>query len=400
MADRWIVRLAWASWWFSLVCLAGLIAFSVANNGNDPYRAAHSTGEVLLTLCVGVLLFQGMATVGLLITRREPHNVVGWLFCATPLLMMFGNVASGYGEYAQNTNPGVLPAGVVAGWLGWTWLAGLTLFATFVGLVFPDGRLPGRRWRPVAWLGAVSLTCLWLGMFLGGGRLDAPLDRYRAPAGIPGVRYLELAVIAIPVLFALGVASMVVRYRRGGAVERAQLRWVVAAVVVNAVYLVLSTIVESVWRQLPDAVFLGVLALIPAAIGIAILRYRLYEIDVIIRKTLVYGGVLAGLGAVYLSVVALVGLLFQSLSGRSDALAVTISTLVVVAAFHPVRRRAQRAVDRRFYRSRYDARRAAETFSEHLRREADLEAVTGELVGVVERTLRPVHCSIWLSRGE
>ncbi len=338
-----------------------------------------------------------MATVGVLIARRDAGNAVGWIFCLSPLLMMAGNFFGTYGEYALNTNPGAAPAGVIAGQLGTCWIIGMTLFATYVPLLFPDGRLPGPRWRPVAWLGALGLAGLWIGVMFGPTTLDAPLERFHNPIGVEGLQYVVFAGLALPVVMVLGIASMIVRYRRGDQVERAQLRWFVASVCAFALFDVLSILADATGLlTLPDFAFLVVLWLVPASVGIAILRYRLYDIDVIIRRTLAYGALIVALGAVYLVGVYAIGEVLRAATGSSGALAVTLSTLAVAAAFQPLRGRIQRAVDRRFYRAAYDGRAAVDAFSGTVQRQVDLDALTTELLHVIDTTVRPAHCSVWL----
>ena len=380
-----VVRLAWVSWWVTLLFEVGMIGFGLANFAGDP-RATGSRWVAALSVAAAILVFQSMATVGVLIVRRDPQNRVGWLFCASPLLMMAGNFASAYGEYALNTNPGVLPAGLVIAQLDWLWIYGMTLFASFVVLLFPDGRLLSRRWRPVAWLGVAALACLWTGVMLGVGRLDPPLHRYHNPFDIDGFQYLIVAGVALPVVMGLGIVSGIVRYRRGDPIERLQLRWFVTAVCGFGLFVVITVLLQVITGiGLPDFVFLAALWLVPVSVGIAILRYRLYEIDVIIRKTLVYAALAAtladGLPGWYLADHLGVSLV----TGQSSALAVTLSTLAVAAAFQPLRTRIQRTVDHRFYRRKYDATKSLEQFNNRLRQQIDLDALHTEVLGVVYR---------------
>ena len=273
----------------------------------------------------------------------------------------------------------------------------MTLFASFVVLLFPDGHLPSRRWRPVVWVGAVSLACAWTGLLLAPGRLDAPLHRFHNPLGIQGFQYLAVAGVAIPFVMIAGLVAGVVRYRRGDPVERLQLRWFVASVCAFAASVVLSAVIEGLTGvSTPDYVFLAVLWLVPASVGVAILRYRLYEIDVIIRKTLIYAVLVVALALVYLGGISLMGWAFRSLTGQSGALAVTLSTLAVAAAFQPLRTRIQRAVDHRFYRRAYDATQTLDAFTGRLRDQIDLDSLHGEVLRTVESTVQPRHVSLWL----
>ncbi len=396
LSGRMIVRLAVIAWAITLLFEIGLIGFGYANAVGDPLQHG-STANLLSSAAAAILVFQSMATIGVLIVRRDPQNRVGWLFCAAPLLMMAGNFFSTYGEYALNTNPGGLPAGVYAAQLNWLWIYGMTLFASFVVLLFPDGRLLTRRWRPVAWLGGVSLTCLWIGVMLAPGHIDPPLERFRNPIGIDGAQYLLAAGLLVPVVMVLGIVSGVLRYRRGGHVQRLQIRWFLTAVIAFAVCVVGSAVLSAAAGiETPDWVFLLLLLMVPASVGVAILRYRLYEIDVLIRKTLVYAGLVAALAVVYLAGISVLGWAFRSVTGQSGALAVTLSTLAVAAAFQPLRGRIQRAVDHRFYRRTYDAAQILDAFTGKLREEIELDNLHGEVLVAVHATVQPRHASLWL----
>jgi hypothetical protein len=219
------------------------------------------------------------------------------------------------------------------------------------------------------------------------------------------VAVLDYAVLVLAVTMVASAASLVVRFRRAGMVEREQVKWLAAAAGVSAwIYLVdlcISAVAggsgpQPVWRLLLDDTFVLSLGLIPVAIGIAVLRYRLYEIDVIIRRTLVYAALVSVLALLYVAVVYGIQAAVRSVSGQSGTLAVTVATLIVAAAFQPLRARIQRAVDHRFYRGRYDAARTLESFSGRLREQVEIETVSGEVLDVVRQTLRPAHVSLWL----
>ena len=321
------------------------------------------------------LFMLGFTVLGVLIARREPHNAVGWLFCAVPIGVLAGTVS---GMYAESG----LRGDTVVGWFStWTWLTALLAYALFVPLLFPDGRLPGRRWRLVGWADGVAL----LGVFVA-----AALD-----VDLLGVIFVVGSIALVPV----SLASVVVRYRRAGSTQRLQLRWCVFAVCAGFAGFILVSLLASVveWVQF---LYVFVYALLPMAVGVAMLRYRLYEIDVIIRRTLTYACLVAALAAVYLGGVALAGALLRQLTGSSSVLAVTLSTLVVALAFQPLRRRIQRAVDHRFARARYDANQAVDAFSGRLREQIDLDALSAELVAVVRRTVQPSQTTLWLRPTE
>ena len=395
-SGRMIVRLAVIAWVITLLFEIGLIGFGYANVVGDPY-VDDTVWDLLPTTIAAILVFQSMATIGVLIARRDPQNRVGWLFCAAPLLMMAGNFFSMYGEYALNTNPGALPGGVYAAQLNWLWIYGMTLFASYVVLLFPDGRLLTRRWRPVAWLGAVSLACLWIGVMFAPSDIDAPLSRFRNPFGIEGAQYLLAAAVLLPVVMVLGIVSGVLRYRRGGQVERLQIRWFLTAVIAFAACVVGGAVLSAATGvETPDYIFLTLLLMVPVSVGVAILRYRLYEIDVLIRKTLVYAVLVTSLAVVYLVGISVLGWAFRSVTGQSGALAVTLSTLAVAAAFQPLRGRIQGAVDHRFYRQTYDAAQTLDAFTGKLRDQIELDNLHNEVLVAVHATVQPRHASLWL----
>jgi hypothetical protein len=356
-----------AVWVAVLVLLASAAALALKWGDADAAGVAFAVELGLFML--------GFTVLGVLIARREPHNAVGWLFCAVPIGVLAGTVS---GMYAESG----LRGDTVVGWFStWTWLTALLAYALFVPLLFPDGRLPGRRWRLVGCADGVAL----LGVFVA-----AALD-----IDLLGVIFVVGSIALVPV----SLASVVVRYRRAGSTQRLQLRWCVFAVCAGFAGFILVSLLASVveWVQF---LYVFVYALLPMAVGVAMLRYRLYEIDVIIRRTLTYACLVAALAAVYLGGVALAGALLRQLTGSSSVLAVTLSTLVVALAFQPLRRRIQRAVDHRFARARYDANQAVDAFSGRLREQIDLDALSAELVAVVRRTVQPSQTTLWLRPTE
>jgi hypothetical protein len=321
-----------------------------------------------IELAVFLLIF---AVLGILIARREPHNPVGWLFCVVPVGVLTGTVT---GIYAESGHPG----DSIVGWFSsWTWLIALLSYGLFVPLLFPDGHLPGPRWRFVAWIDAALLV----GLFVAA---SADLDTV-------GAVFVIGSIALVPV----SLASVVVRYRRSEGTQRLQLRWCVFAACAGFVGFIAVSLLASVveWVQF---LYVLVYALLPISIAVAMLRYRLYEIDVIIRRTLTYAGLVAVLAAVYFAGVTLIGALLRELTGSSGVVAVTVSTLAVALAFQPLRRRIQRGVDHRFFRAGYDASQAVEAFSGRLREEIDLDALSAELLAVVGRTVQPAQSTLWL----
>jgi hypothetical protein len=289
-------------------------------------------------------------------------------------------------------------------WLGnWAWSPGLGLLMTFALLLFPDGRLPSRRWRPVAWLSGASIAMIcglggaWSWPQRGLGLLESNLEGLdNAP------RLVELLVLAgLPLMLLCGLASVVallLRFRRSRGVERQQLKWFAFAgtVTVAAVVLLVFPSQYGWLGPVSSLVGLPLLLSMPVAAGVAILRYRLYDIDRLINRTLVYGLLTALLGGVYAAVVLLLGQLFGGIGGEPPSWLVAGATLAVAALFQPARRRIQQVVDRRFNRRRYNAARTVETFSARLRDQIDLDTLTVELLAVVDQTMQPTRASLWL----
>jgi hypothetical protein len=343
-------------------------------------------------------------TVGAVIVARQPHNRVGWLCCAVGFLLGPAFFGQDYAWYALLHEPG-LPGGWAMAWLGqWPWSIAVGLL-WFLLLLFPNGRLVSPRWRPVAWALAVDIAALWVWAAFAPRPLEAiGLERLTNPLGLQQAEaaFKLLIGVAFPVgalLAVLSVASMVVRFRRAQGVERQQLKWFTyAAVLVTLLWLVffaagLDRLVPPVLALIASDIWL---AGIPAAIGIALLRYRLYDIDRLIHRTLVYGVLTAVLGLGYAGVVLLLGQLFGGVTSDPPSWVIAGATLAVAALFQPARRRIQDAVDRRFNRRRYDAAQTIEAFSARLREQLDLDTLSAELLDVVNQTMQPTKASLWL----
>jgi hypothetical protein len=397
--------LAWA---LCVLCVVLAVAslFLALLNGRTP-------GEIFLAWdgpTIGTLLTEtvSFSVIGALIASHRPENPIGWIFLAEGFCYGLLNAGEEYAIYALLTNPGSLPLGAEFSWLvKWIWAPGLGLVLVFLPLLFPDGRAPSRRWRPVGWLGGLSigLICVLASIVLWPERGPALVR----PGGFPefeGWRYavfeglVGLALQMMLFVAGLGaVISLIVRFRRARGDERQQIKWFAAAAALTLVWII---VLGQSTRGLPEAIValsgLLVIPSLPIATGIAILRYRLYDIDIIINRTLVYGSLTLMLALVYFGGVTVTQALFQTLTGqeRLPQLVVVASTLVIAALFNPLRRGIQSFIDRRFYRRKYDAAKTLEAFSAKLRNEPDLDALSEDLVGVVRETMQPAYVSVWL----
>ena len=342
----------------------------------------------------------GYSTVGATVASRLPDSPIGWLFCAIGLSFGVSHFSAEYAAYDLLAPSRSLPAGQAFAWLtSWVWVFGLGLIV-FLDLLFPNGRLPSARWRWFARFTAIALLpAAILGALSPGLILSSTLQN---PIGIEGLPNVSRAIEAFMYLLVMfGASSMLARLRHAGRIERQQIKWFAYATAVaisgvilkNTVYPVVN--VTWVWWIGLVLTTVGVVSS-PIAMGIAIFRYRLYQIDLIINRTLVYGSLTAVLAGVYLGGVVLLQYAFRALIGEESQLAVVASTLIIAALFIPLRRRIQGFIDRRFYRRKYDARKTLESFSAKLRNQTDLEALSEDLVGVVGETMQPAHVSLWL----
>jgi hypothetical protein len=370
-------------------------------------RLSHGVGFAVLDELGWRIGYGSFATVGAVIASRRPRNVLGWVLCAVGLSSAVAGFAQDYASYALLGRKEWLPGGLVLGWLGsWPWYLAFGLILTFLPLLFPDGQLPSRRWRPVAWAAAVDLAafCIWAAFAPrplegppNGGMPQNPWGIERA-AGL--FRVLgNVAGSALIALTFLSLASLVLRFRRSRGVQRQQLKWFTYAALLVLGSWALTT-ATGLDERLTGPVWLIFQAasvwLIPAAIGIAILRHHLYDIDRLINRTLVFGLLTALLGAVYAGAVLVLGQVFGGLGGESPSWAVAGATLAVVALFQPARRRTQDVVDRRFNRRRYDAVQTIDAFAARLRDQIDLDTLSAELLAVVNQTMQPTKASLWL----
>ncbi len=334
------------------------------------------------TIFYGALAL-ALGTTGAFVATRQPSNPIGWILAGQGV---WGGIVETWEAFSYHS----LPTGDVGNWvIGWSWIVDLSLYAV-VFLLFPTGRLLTTRWRWVLWVIAAACVVAIPGQALNPANADNPLtvdSPVLEAAFIAGMMLLLVAIVG-------SIASLVVRYRRAAGIERLQLKQLVfaAAAFVPIMVVAVPFYYDSFLVQ--AAVGLGLLAL-PVAAGLAILRYRLYDIDVVINRALVYGSLTATLAAVYVGSVLLLQLALSDLT-QGSGMAVAASTLAVAALFGPVRSRIQKTVDRRFFRSRYDARLTIEAFGARLRDEVDLSALSADLQAVVVKTMRPAHLSLWL----
>ena len=380
MSARASAWLAWSSFALALLILAA----------GSMLRSPDASSFLLFALIAAPF-----AVVGALVASRRPRNPIGWLFLTFAVVAAFAASADRYASYALVEHPGSLPGGA---WVAWTasgiWHPAFGFFV-FSFLLFPAGRLPSGRWQPVAWVAAANylaggvLGLLW-------GPLFAEFFPYAEPPfQLPDYSVIEAAfdvfLFVNFVLLVLSAVSLVLRLRRATGVERQQLKWFVYAVALFAMVFPPGVFVFGDGRLI---VFL--LPLVPVAAGIAILRHRLFDIDVVINRTLVYGSLTALLVATYFGGVVGLQFVLRAITGQESTLAVVASTLVIAALFSPLRQWLQGLVDRSFYRRKYDAAKILDAFSGRLRDETRLDALSEDLVEVVTRTVQPSHASLWL----
>jgi hypothetical protein len=387
MSRKAAARIGWSLAAFAATVPVLIVAVAVP-------AEAKLRGDLLVLVFVSLFALVSVV-VGALIVSRQPGSAIGWLLL-TGVIAAASLPPSLLFELApeRGADGGMQ---VLAWFTNSAWLLGVP-FAIFAPLLFPDGRLLSARWRWVARGAVVATVVFAAGVALEPGPL-ADYDEIASPIAIGDVtaEVLERAGLVLTALaFAAAVASVFVRYRRSGDVARQQIKCLAAAAVFAAVCVVAGVTATLLGgRSLANATIVVGFAAIPVAIGFAMLRYRLYDVDRLISRSLTYALVTAVLAAAYAGLVLGGQALFSSFAGGSD-LAIAVSTLVVAALFLPMRARVQRFVDRRFYRRRYDAGRTLEAFGARLREQLELEVLRVDLEGVVHETLRPAHVSVWL----
>ena len=402
---------AWLAWSLAALSVAMFIAgvvLTVLTLSDAPATQPSSdwgTGGALGSLVL-FLPFLAFPVVGAIIASRRPGNPIGWICLAAGLFWMFivlgDSVPAGSEPYPVTTDA----------LFQWIWIPPVGLLGIYLILLFPDGKLPSRRWRPLAWIsGAVMVVASVANTIIPGPLPGHP--EVRNPFGLEGyplvTQVLPGAIVLLPVCILASAVSLVWRYRHSGGEVRQQIKWVAfAALFVGLAYGITlvgglflawedSTIERApLWIGLLQNTVLISYAAVPIAVGFAVLRYRLYDIDLLINRTLVYGPLTAMLALMYVGGVVGLQAVFRTLSGQESTLAVVASTLAIAALFNPLRRWVQALVDRRFYRRKYDAAKTLATFSSRLRDETDLDSLRDEVVGVVKETMQPSHASLWL----
>jgi hypothetical protein len=394
MSTRTAAWLAWTMWTLSIGLTVLSLWFLILN-------LSHPDVPVYRYWAEDTLLAVGYSTVGAVAASYRPWNPVGWVLCSIGLVWGAAHFTSEYATYALLAAPGSLPAAEVAAWIySWVWVPGLC-FIVFLPLLFPNGRLPSPRWRPFAWFSVLLAgTGTILAAFSPGPGVGLSI---RNPFGMESLPNLseQLQALVFALIF-VAAASLVMRLRHARGVDRQKIKWVAyAGALGGGASLPTYTVLEAVdlrWLHMLGYMLalVGIVGF-PTAVGIAMMRYRLYEIDILINRTLVYGTLTATLIAFYFVGIVVLQRLFVLLIDQQSTLAVVASTLLIAALFNPLRGSIQSFMDRRFYRRKYDARKTLETFSARLRDETDLEALSAGLVGVVRETMQPAHVSLWLS---
>lgn len=392
---------AWSMWALSVALIAG----SMLLDSLTPPRWLGEDEYTLLDALI-VVLSLVYVTVGVLVASRRPENPIGWIFCGTGLIAIsFQGFALTYAAYALGVGSGSLPGGEYMAWVSeWVAMPVVALGTVLLWLLFPGGRLPSRRWRIVVWIAVLGSIMLAVGEALAPGLLDVlSIENPLEIGGVVG-RFVEtLGKFGIFLFLAsmlLAALSLIMRLVRARGEERQQLKWFAFAAAMMIGGFSTFYLLSFSARLNEIGWFMGFLGfmLFPVAVGIAILRHHLYDIDIIINRALIYGPLTVTLALVYFGGVASTQLAFRTLTGlqQQPQLAIVASTLAIAALFNPLRRRIQSFIDRLFYREKYDTRRVLEAFSSRLRDETDLDSLNAEITSVVRDTLRPAHVSLWL----
>ncbi len=382
---------AWGIWALTLLAMVLTLLLAALNEPTSSLRDAVFVSLVILAF----------STVGALIGSRRPENSIGWLFLSGAFLWILGELALEYGVYVLFTAADGLPAGAWVAWFGtWVRMIGWFLIVVFLLLLFPTGNLPSPRWRPILWAAVGCVGFFTLVVWLSPVSQELRLASIRNPLGfdLEVMNFLDdVFYLALPLLLALSGAAVIVRFRRSRGEERQQIKWFAYAVAVMVFMFVVWLWLALAGLAAPDALMWTVPLLgLPVAVGIAILRYRLYDIDFLINRTLVYAALTISLALLYGGTVVGLQYALRALAGGGTQLAVVASTLAIAALFSPLRGRIQNLIDRAFYRRKYDAARILGSYSARLRDETDLDSLGDALAGVVRVTMQPASVSLWL----
>jgi hypothetical protein len=389
-----------------LLAWLGLLVCAVGAGASYVLFAA--SGTVGLSFFATILSFLAFPAIGALIVSRRPKNTVGWIFCAIGLGTGATAFSAGYVQHALATGADAqLATGLLDAVGNGMWVVNLGLGSLLLYL-FPDGRLPSRRWRPFFWLDVAALVVTSLSDLLRPGPLEQVGERQLVanPLGIAAATPLLDAgdvighVLLVPLVLA-AIVSLIVRYRHAHDAQRRQIKWFVYGAALMALLIAVTASIfpeQSVGSSLGFGV---AFVMLPLGAGIGVLRYRLYDIDVIINRTLVYGSLTALLAALYFASVIGMQQLVRLVSGtqaENNPLVIVLSTLLIAALFTPLRRRLQGGIDRRFFRAKYDAAKTLEQFAASLRSEIELTELRKHLMEAADVTMRPAHVSLWLAQ--
>jgi hypothetical protein len=390
--------MAWSLMALSVALLVGGFALSLAASSTvSDLSFSGETGDSSVGANLVTLL--PFSVVGAIIASRHPRNAIGWLFCSVGVTIGLNSFAGDYAEFWLASGFDLSSLGETAAWFSsWLWILLVFVPTGFLLLLFPDGRLPSPRWRPVAWGIALGTAGGVVGNALEAGPLvDFPqiTNPYGVDSLIVGMVGVAGSIVATCSMVASAV-SLIVRHRRAGSEQRQQIKWLAYGGAVMVCGVCVGGLAIP-WNVPVSIVIMSVSLLgLPVFTGIAIVRYHLYDIDILINRTLVYATLTATLVALYFGSIVVLQWVFVALTGQQSTLAVVASTLTIAALFNPLRGRVQAFVDRRFYRRKYDARETLEAFSAKLRNDTDLGALSDDLVGVVRETMQPAHVSLWL----
>jgi hypothetical protein len=388
-SGRW-PWIAWASAW-SLTAIGAALYLLTASVPLGPRWGPRGL------MGVGAVMF---APMGAVVASRRPQNRIGWIYCAIGLLCAAQFFAEEYAVFALFGRPGRLPAGELMAWFqNWIWVATVGLYLIFVPLLLPEGHLPSRRWRPVAGFGIVATALMTFAMAIQPGRMDNfyrvvnPFGGWLAPE--LGRLFGNIAYGMLSLAFLAAAISLVWRARHARALERQQLKWLAFAFAVGVAGLVTGTLIPVLAAPL----LLGAIVAMHATTGLAILRYGLYDLDIVVNRTIVDGLVTAALAGIYFGfVVVLQGVAIALTGQQRSELVSVLSTLAIASLFNPVRRRIQSLIDRRFFRRKYDAGQALARFGQAVRGDGsgDLSQINADLIQVVDETLEPASISLWV----